>query len=171
VNEADLRAAYEDLLKRYLGPLKRLAWSYARDGVDDLVQEIAMALWTALPRFRGDSSERTWVYRIAHNTAISHVTNDRRRARREHADEAPEEPASAANPEADLIDEERRASLMRAVQALSLADRQIVTLYLEGLTAAEVSAVTGVTAGAVATRLTRIRQRLANEIRGKASDS
>ena len=67
------QSRYEDLLQRHLPSLRRLAWSYARDvgEVDDLLQEIAMALWTALPRFRGESSERTWVYRIAHNTAIS----------------------------------------------------------------------------------------------------
>jgi RNA polymerase sigma factor (sigma-70 family) len=171
VNEADLRAAYEDLLKRYLAPLRRLAWSYSRDGFEDLFQEIAMALWTALPRFRGDSSERTWVYRVAHNTAISFVTRRRRRDLREHADEPPFEPAAATNLEADLIERERRARLWHAVRELPLADRQIVTLHLEGLTAAEVSAVTGVSAGAVATRLTRIRQRLASAMRMKASDS
>jgi DNA-directed RNA polymerase specialized sigma24 family protein len=47
------------------------------DGVsprDDLVQEIALAIWKAIPRFRGDSSERTWVYRIAHNVAITSAT-------------------------------------------------------------------------------------------------
>jgi DNA-directed RNA polymerase specialized sigma24 family protein len=55
---AEHRAAYEGLLRRYTGPLRRLAWSYGHDpaGRDDLFQEIAMALWTALPRFRGESS-------------------------------------------------------------------------------------------------------------------
>jgi DNA-directed RNA polymerase specialized sigma24 family protein len=59
---ADHRAAHESLLRRYVAPLRRLAWSYVRDpaGRDDLFQEIATALSTALPRFRGDSSERTW---------------------------------------------------------------------------------------------------------------
>ncbi|MSV36373.1 MAG: hypothetical protein EXQ47_12375 [Bryobacterales bacterium] len=46
-----------------------------RDGAegDDLLQEITLALWAALPRFRGESSERTWVYRVAHNTGISYI--------------------------------------------------------------------------------------------------
>jgi RNA polymerase sigma factor (sigma-70 family) len=171
VSDADLRAAYEDLLRRYLAPLRRLAWSYVREGSEDLFQEIAMALWTALPRFRGDSSERTWVYRVAHNTAISFVAGRRRRAQREVADEAPYEPAAAASAEADLIERERRARLWRAVRELGLVDRQIITLHLEGLSAAEVSSVTGVSAVAVATRLTRIRQKLASEIRTKGSAS
>ena len=129
-----------------------------------------MALWTALPRFRGDSSERTWVYRIAHNTAISFVSRGRRRAQREIVEDAPYEPASAANAEADLIEAERRARMWTAVRALPILDRQIISMHLEGLSAAEVSAVTGVSTVAIATRLTRIRQRLANEIRGKEGD-
>jgi RNA polymerase sigma factor (sigma-70 family) len=171
VDDAERRAAYEDLLRRYMAPLRRLAWSYVREGAEDLFQEIAMALWTALPRFRGDSSERTWVYRIAHNTAISFVAGRRRRAEREVSDETAHEPVAAASAEADLIEHERRARLWQAVRGLELVDRQIVTLHLEGLSAAEVSSVTGVSAAAVATRLTRIRQKLANDMRRKESES
>jgi RNA polymerase sigma-70 factor (ECF subfamily) len=171
VNEPELRVAYEDLLKRHVAALRRLAWSYARDGGEDLFQEVAMALWTALPRFRGDSSERTWVYRIAHNTAISFISSGRRRAHREVVDNAPYEPASAASVEADLIERERRAGMWRAVHALPILDRQIITMHLEGLSAAEVSLVTGVSAIAIATRLTRIRQRLITQIRGTEGDS
>jgi RNA polymerase sigma factor (sigma-70 family) len=90
------QSRYEDLLQRYLQPLRRLAWSYARDHAecDDLLQEIALALWTALPRFRGESSERTWLYRIAHNTSISYLTTSKRRRARESNAPAITEPAS-----------------------------------------------------------------------------
>lgn len=170
MKDEDLRTAYEDLLRRYVAPLRRLAWSYVRGGSDDLFQEIAMALWQALPRFRGDSSERTWVYRIAHNTAISFVSSGRRRAQREILEDASSEPASTASAEADLIEDERRTRVWRAVRALPVLDRQIISMHLEGLSAAEVSAVTGVSSIAIATRLTRIRHRLANDIRGKEGD-
>lgn len=170
MNDADLRAAFEDLLGHYQPALRRLAWAYVRDGSDDLFQEIAMALWTALPRFRGDSSERTWVYRIAHNTSISFVARGRRRAQREVVEDAPLEPAASSNAEADLIEGERRARMWEAVRQLPILDRQIISMHLEGLSAVDVSAVTGVSSVAIATRLTRIRQRLANEIRGKGGD-
>ena len=58
-----------------------------------------------------------------------------------------------------------------AVQALPFADRQIVGLYLEGLSAAEIEAITGISAGAVATRLTRIRQRLSSIIQKPVTTS
>ncbi len=124
------QSRYEDFLQRYLASLRRLAWSYARDReeVDDLLQEIGMALWTALPRFRGDSSERTWVYRIAHNTAISFLASRRRPM-------AHEQPAvelkSSSNPESDAIAGEQWRRLWEAIQQLPLPDRQITFLYLE----------------------------------------
>jgi RNA polymerase sigma factor (sigma-70 family) len=167
VPTSDYRAAYEDVLRRYVAALRRLACSYEHDpaGREDLVQEIAMALWTALPRFRGDASERTWVYRVAHNTAISFVANRNRRDNRERAGDPPREPVSASNPEGDAIERQRRERLWAAVQELPMPDRQIIVLHFEGLSAAEIEAVTGITAGAVATRLTRVRQKLTTRIR------
>jgi RNA polymerase sigma factor (sigma-70 family) len=158
------RDAYEALLQRYIAALRRLAWSYAQDVFEDLFQEIAMALWTALPQFRGDCSERTWIYRVAHNTAISFVANRRRRNSREQTGVDLPERASRVNPEGEAIDQERRERLRSAVQELPMADRQLVVLHLEGLTAIEIEAVTGISAGAVATRLTRARKRLAARV-------
>ena len=124
-----------------------------------------MALWTALPRFRGDSSERTWVYRVAHNTAISFAASRRRHDDREQPGEITREPVAAAQQEGDAIEGQRRERLWAAVQELRVTERQIVVLHLEGLSAAEIEAITGVSAGAVATRLTRIRQKLAARLR------
>ena len=125
-----------------------------------------MALWTALPRFRGESSQRTWVYRVAHNTAISFAAQQRRRGQREQPVEPAAEPAFPASQEGDAIDEQRRALLWAAVQALPVTDRQVTVLHFEGLTARDIEAVTGLSAGSVATRLTRIRQKLAARVRG-----
>ena len=124
-----------------------------------------MALWTALSRFRGDSSERTWVYRVAHNTAISFAASRRRRDGRELAGEPEREPIADARQEGDAIDRQRRERLWAAVQELPLTERQIIVLHLEGLSAAEIEAIIGASAGAVATRLTRIRQKLAWRLR------
>jgi len=167
VAKPDHRAVYEDLLRRYARPLQRLAWSYEHNpgARDDLFQEIAMALWTALPRFRGESSERTWVYRIAHNTSISFAASRRRRDGREQTGEPGREPTSAAPQEANAIERQQRDLLWAALQELPLSERQIIVLHLEGLSAADIEAITGVSAGAVATRLTRIRQKLAARLR------
>jgi RNA polymerase sigma-70 factor (ECF subfamily) len=165
------RAAYEDLLRRYLPALRRLARSYVHDPIEqqDLIQEVALGLWTALPRFRGDASERTWLYRVAHNTAISFTSGRNRRAKREQPGASPDREAPDASPESAAIDAERRARLWAAIDELPLIDRQIVVLHLEGLTAAEIEAVTGLTPGNVAVRLTRARRRLTAHVNGEAT--
>jgi RNA polymerase sigma-70 factor (ECF subfamily) len=167
VGHAGELSAFEDLLRRHLAAIRRQVACYTRDPAEreDLVQDIAMALWTALPRFRGDASERTWLYRVAHNTAISHTARRHRRALREQPGDLPELPAPAATQESTAIDTEQRARLWAAVGALPLLDRQVIVLHLEGLTAAEIETVTGLSAGSIATRLTRARQKLAASVR------
>ena len=66
---------FDRVLAEFGPALRRLAGSYETDPGrrDDLAQEIAIALWRALPRFRGECSLRTFVYRVAHNRALTHV--------------------------------------------------------------------------------------------------
>ncbi len=156
---------FEGLLLRYHGPLRRLSGAYAGAvEAGDLFQEVALALWTALPNLRGESSERTWVYRVAHNTAISFVARQRKLREREPVQPPSFEPASPDNPERELLVDEKRRRLQRAVHELPLPNRQVMLLHLEGLSAAEIETITGCTAGAVATRLTRSRQWLAERV-------
>ena len=67
------------LLKANHAPLTRLTASYAanRSDRDDLLQEIAIALWRALPSFRGECAERTFLFRIAHNRCMTHLSKRR----------------------------------------------------------------------------------------------
>jgi RNA polymerase sigma-70 factor (ECF subfamily) len=163
-----LKEAYEDLLCRYLPALRRLVWSYTRYAQEreDLMQEIALGLWTALPRFRGDASERTWLYRIAHNTALSFIASSSRRTQNEQPGEPPDTPAAGVDPECGAIARQHRERLRAAVEALPFHDRQIMILHLEGLSAGEIQEVTGLTAGSIAVRLTRVRQKLAARLQG-----
>jgi RNA polymerase sigma-70 factor (ECF subfamily) len=169
VPHAERTAAYDELLSRYRAPLRRLAHAYTRADHEreDLFQEIALALWTALPLYRGDASERTFVYRVAHNTAIRFATKRAWRARHEQQVEVVREPASEANPEGGLIDQQRRDRLWAAVRELPLPDRQVMILHLEGLAAADIASISGFSAGNVATRLSRTRHRLAKAVRGE----
>ena len=73
-------------------------------------------------------------------------------------------PSSDAGAEAALLLDERRRILVESIRELPPADRQIVTLHLEGLSAAEIEEITEISQGAVATRLTRIRQKLSERV-------
>src|SRR5215218_6875349 len=75
----DLEQWFGEVLRQYGAALSRLAASYTRHagGREDVLQEIAFAIWRALPRFRGESSERTFIFRIAHNRAITYLAQRR----------------------------------------------------------------------------------------------
>src|SRR5512143_3288277 len=76
---------YEEAAAAHGQALERLARSYEldRDKQRDLLQEIHVAIWRSLAGFRSQCSLRTWVYRVAHNVAASHVERQSRmRARR-----------------------------------------------------------------------------------------
>lgn len=149
------------LLAEHEAPVRRLAASHERDAAkqQDLVQEIWLAVWLALPRFRGDCSERTFVFRIAHNRAVSHIEHWQRR-RTDPLDDAAPIAADGPDPEHSLSQQQRRERLQAAVQELPLALRQVVVLTLEGLSNAEVADIVGVSENNVAVRMTRARAEL-----------
>jgi RNA polymerase sigma factor (sigma-70 family) len=156
------RASQEQHFDRLLaanGPaLTRLAASYTNTEADrdDLLQEIAIAIWQAWPRFRGECSERTFVYRIAHNRAIAYLA--RARSQMQESAEEIDVHDPAPNPEAGLAQEEKAGRLRLAVHRLPVAYRQVVTLTLEGLAYGEIADVLGISESNVGARLTRARQ-------------
>ena len=148
-------------LERYREPLWRLTAGYAslRQDREDLFQDVLLAVWQALPRFRGECSERTFVYRVAHNRGLTHRSR-RRRWRVENLDRAADAATTAANPEATTIERGERQSLHAAVRELPLAYREVVLLRLEGLPTREISEIVGITENNVDVRLVRARQKL-----------
>jgi RNA polymerase sigma factor (sigma-70 family) len=150
----DYEAQFTELLQAYAAPIRRLCAVYADSGADreDLFQDIFLAVWRSLPGFRHDASVRTWLYRVAHNVALTWRVRHRRRRSRE----SPLIDDTAAPPDMDL----RRLALTRAIAAMSPGDRTLTLLWLEGLSAVEIEDVTGVKAGTVAVRLSRIRKHL-----------
>ena len=157
-----LDARFGELLERYGAAITRLAGTYERNRADreDLVQDVWLAVWRALPRFRGECSERTFVFRIAHNRAITHAS--RRRPSAVALDEALEvpDPHASAERSAHLHCEHER--LLAAVRRLPLGRREVVLLTLEGLPQREIAQVLGITEVNVAVRLGRARTELCN---------
>lgn len=166
--ESDRNDVFLRLMQQFEPALRRLAAAYFDREADraDLFQEIALALWQAIPRFRKESSERTWLYRIAHNVAISSSAKTHRRARREEfLSEEFEHPSAAAGAEEGLLLGEKRRALVDSIRRLAAADRQVILLHLEGLSYTEIEEVSGLSETAIATRLSRIRAKLKEEIR------
>jgi RNA polymerase sigma factor (sigma-70 family) len=135
--------------------IRRIALSHESSPhlVEELVQDIYLAIWRALPSFRGAASLRTFVARIATNRAITHLG---RRLKIPDPVELNEQiPAFGLSPESQAIANDRRAALISAVRSLPLPYRQTAMLTLEGMEPAEIAAVLGLTPNAVAIRMSR----------------
>jgi RNA polymerase sigma-70 factor (ECF subfamily) len=147
------------------GPaLERLARAYEAnpDRRRDLLQEVHLALWRSFAVWNGACSLRTWVYRVAHNAATSHVL----RERRAQVLVSVEELEAMPDPVASETAAGNRAALDRLlelVQGLKPLDRQVILSYLEGLDAAEIAEITGISPGNVATKIHRIKNVLARK--------
>jgi RNA polymerase sigma factor (sigma-70 family) len=153
----ELERQYEELLREFGPGLSRLAASYESHTHvrEDLLQNIRLALWTALPGFRGECSLRTFVYRIAHNRGLSHAYGRRRQLPEADEPEGIIDPKS--DPESTAIENAMQARLARAIRSLPLAYRQVITMTLESLPHAEIALVLGISENNVAVRLNRAR--------------
>ena len=158
---AEWRAVFERLTALYGGSLRRTCRGYERapQRQDELLQEIWLALWTALPRFEGRSSLKTWVYRVTHNTAVKHIHRQVRTPQSAEIDvEALGQQLQAI--EARLDRRRARQMLADLIRQLPAADRQLMLLYLEGLSSRDMAEITGMSPSNVTTRLSRIRTAL-----------
>ena len=160
MEDPDRERRFLALLNANLPALGRLAGSYVRSGAEreDLLQDIALALWQALPRFRGESSERTFLFRIAHNHCIDHITRRRPMASLQELELDP--PDGATSIETRLNNEQDSARLTEAVRQLPLIQRQVVVQALEDMEYAEIAQVLGITENNVGVRLNRARATL-----------
>ncbi len=154
---------FDDVLRDYGAALWRVIASYAPPGAerDDLTQDVMVAVWQALPRFRGDSAPRSFVLRIAHNRGLSH-------AWRRSKNPPSTEPQDITDPRSGADDQvaasQRTEQFLRHVRRLPLGQREVLTLALEGLAHAEISLIVGIAVENVAVRLGRAREALRRSI-------
>ena len=166
-SDAGRDALYERIAAEFSAPLTRLARAHEADPSlqQDLVQEIHIALWRSLAAFAGRCSLRTWVYRVAHNVAATHVSRRSRRFDKRLVDlDDVEIPADA--PDADrAVDEARMlARIHDLVRRLKPTDREIFVLHLEGLGADEIAEIAGLSLTNTGTKIHRIKRLLSERL-------
>jgi len=153
----------------------RTARAFARTsgGADceDLEQEILLAIWRAIPAFRGGSSVATYLYRVAHNAALTWRRAERGREVREQRSvaELSRQPAAPATtvpvPESDEAVLLER--LYGAIRELPPVDRSLMLLSLDGVSYEEMAAIHGLSVNLVGVRLHRARRLLATKLQGE----
>jgi RNA polymerase sigma factor (sigma-70 family) len=169
VDAAGQDGLYQEAAREFGPALARLARGYERDPhlQRDLVQDMHVELWRSFATFDGRCSLRTWVYRVAHNTAASHVDRRRRETGRTASLEEIAQRPAPDDPEADTGTRQAMARLLTLVHDLKPPDRQVALLYLEDLDAASIGEITGLSPGAVAVRIHRLKAVLATRFRAR----
>lgn len=140
---------YQEIERRYGGILKRIAARHTRSPADrdDLLQDIRLAIWNALPAYRGESSLRTYAVRIAHNRAATALRRPPPSA------QAPQAPAPQPDMEQQLEAASRRGWLTRAIAQLSPGVADALERRLAGDSYQEIAEALGITTSNVGVRL------------------
>ena len=156
---------YEEASAAYGAALQRLARGYEADFERrrDLVQQIHVELWRSLRLFDARCSLQTWVYRVAHNVAASHVLRSRRTSSRLVDIDALKSDRGFVDGEAQANQQYSVSRLLERIYRLKPLDRQIALLYLEGEHAASIAEITGLSAANVATKIHRIKRLLSRD--------
>lgn len=156
------REAFDELVRRYQGAILTLVQVLmsGRGDAEDLAQDVFVRAWKSLRTFRGESTFRTWLHRVAINVVRTSQMKRGKALRlfRQPLDSDPEPPSRDVPLDAAL---ERREAIDRALASLPDDLRTAVTLRdLQGLDYHEIAAALDVPLGTVESRIFRARQRL-----------
>lgn len=153
-----LQKSFEELIRQEKSTIYSVCLMYAdnSDEADDMAQEALVNLWRGFEKFRGDSSPRTWVYRVTLNTCLSFQRKNRRN-KHDRIDIDPEilSEDSAIGRQSQMLHER--------IKKLGPFDRAIILMWLEDMPYEEIGAIAGISPKAVGMRLVRIRQQLKNQ--------
>lgn len=146
---------FEQFVKKHKNTIYTVCFMFSKDSeeVNDLFQEVLIAIWQGLPTFKGQSNIATWIWRISLNTCISCERKKKKNV------------TVPLSMDVDYFedkdaDAQQVRMLYERVHQLKPFDRAIVLLWLEGIPYDEIAAIVGITTSNVATRLFRIREQL-----------
>jgi len=150
------------LIREHEGIIYKISRVYFEQDEDqkDLYQEIVYQLWKSHDSYNSKSKWSTWMYRVALNTAISSLNKHKKGIRKvasDHLDGIKMEPF-------DPVMEQRVDWLYKSIQELSVVEKGVILLYLEGKSHEEISNITGFSTSNVGTRISRIKQKLKTQI-------
>ncbi len=152
--------AFNSVVAEYNGLILRIASSYEANVAlrEDLVQDILLAIWRALPSFKGEAKLKTFITSIAQKRAISHSAKYARQ--KFHGEPSVDLVDEAKLPDEVAVEVDERQRLLNAVRSLNAAQREPVMLMLEGMNFTEIGEVLGISANAATLRCQRAKAAL-----------
>lgn len=151
--------AFQELIEQHRGILYKVARAYCplEEERQDVIQEMMIQIWQALPRYNAQYKSSTWIYRIALNVAISYYRKTTTQQRRQQALDA----NAIQGAEADSNEKEQQFRLLEQfISELKQLDRALMVLYLEDRNHAEIAEILGISISNVATKVGRIKDKL-----------
>lgn len=157
MTEQEQQQIFEQWLEQYKPLIFKIVRAYGATDMDrdDLFQEIAIQVWRSVRSFREASSVKTWIYRVALNTAIKWAQKERKHAGSESLEKLP----VLLQPNTALPDE-RLAWLYEEIYKLDVIDRSLTLLMLDGFSYKEMAAMLGITESNVGVKINRIKKQL-----------
>lgn len=146
----------EEIVKVHAAMVRRIAAAYERhpDRVDDLVQDIWIAVWQALPRLKDQTMLKSYIARIAQNICVTHVRRALVRQTQPLSDTIPD---LAPAPDEATSHAMRLTRLIEAVRGLPENLKAVTTLYLEDMPINDIATALGISASNVSVRLHRAK--------------
>ncbi len=151
----------EKKLEAFWPRLTRIAASYEKlpQLQQELIQEMALAIWQSLNNFREESSHETFFYRIAHNVAVGHIKKQVNQIKTANEDyDIPD----ITSLEHHVTQDQQLNRLMDAIRQLPLVQRQIITLYLDGVKQQDIAEILGMSENNIAVRINRAKAALSD---------
>ncbi len=155
----ELEHNFVELLQKHQNIVHKVCRIYTnnQDAHNDLFQEIAIQLWKAFPKFRGDSKFSTWMYRVGLNTAITLYRKNKRRIITQEFDAIQFKISAEAY---DNSEEEQLKLMYQAVHQLNDIDKALVFLFLEDKNYREISETLGISEVNARVKMNRIKTKL-----------
>ena len=152
----DIELQFTKMVKEYRKTIYTVCYFYSKDSeeVNDLYQEILINLWKGFEKFRGESSLKTWIWRVSLNTC-----NNQKRKKKGSVQTIP------LSIDIDLYNDDDVQSkqiqmLYDRINRLDVFDRAIILLWLENMNYQDIADVVGISLSNVTTRLFRIKEQL-----------
>jgi RNA polymerase sigma-70 factor (ECF subfamily) len=158
---------YSQVLKEHAALLGRVAATYEANFHlrQELLQEISLAVWQALEKFKGESSVKTYVLRVAHNKAITHVAYHAKQPRNDsYCEVETPQPSHLTSTDVQIAQEQQIQTMLNEIRKMPIQTRQVVTMSMEGLSYSEIADACGISSTNAGVILNRARKTLMENI-------